>query len=154
MSRCLTRVALVFVPDRFNAWLRFGRPHEVRNLDEERRHAYFVPGSLFAYARWSANSYGTLEWTLLVLSVCLPGERVLRLSGIKPGAEVLLRVAGRMKVRRALALIDAIEAEGIRAEEVSPAYWRAVHGRFAANLDAHVYGRAQHQAFLQRAALL
>lgn len=154
MSRCLTRVSLIFVPDRFNAWLRFGRPHEVRNLDAERRHAYFEPGSLFAYVWWSANSYGTLEWSLMVLSACLPGERVLRLRGIEPGAEVLLRIAGGSKVRRALAAIDAIEGEGINAEQVSSAYWRVLHGRFAANLDTRVYGCAEHEASRRRAALL
>lgn len=154
MSRCLTRVLLLFVPDRFNAWLRFGRPCEVQNVDERRRHAYFTPGSAFGYLRWSANSYGTVDWTLFVLRACLPGERVLRVRGIKPGADVLLRVAGGPKVQRVLALIDGIENQNIPAEDVNPAYWRMVHGRFAANLDAHAYSHAEHQAFLQWAALI
>ena len=154
MSAFLTRVSLIFEAKRLNAWLRFGRPTAIRNVDAVLRHAYFAPGSVFAYVRWAANDYGTRDWTLTVLRACQPGERVQRIRGVNPGAESLLRVANEPKVLRALGLVDAIEAAHLRAEDVNPVYWGVAHDRLAANLEVRVYGSAEHGAFLQRAACL
>jgi hypothetical protein len=153
MNRDMTRVSLMFVADRFNAWLRFGQPIDVEIVDDELRRAYFAPRSVFAYVRWSANDYGTREWNLMVLRARDLAERMYRVRGVEPGAEVLLSVCGAARVRRALALIDAIERAGIPAEQVSPSYWSAVHGRIAANVEVRAYGRAEHEASRQRAAL-
>ena len=67
MSAFLTRVSLIFQAKRLNAWLRFGRPTAIRNVNAVLRYAYFAPGSVVAYVRWAANDYGTRDWTLTVL---------------------------------------------------------------------------------------
>lgn len=148
-----TRVALVFVEGEVNVWLRFGVPRAALTLDASRRIAEFAPGDLFCRVVWLANAYGTVRWSLEVLRAPQPAERITRLPGIAPGAHVLLRVATPAKTRRALALIDAIERQGIAAAEVSEDYWRAVHSRFAADVEPHLYTAAEHAAWRGRCAL-
>ena len=75
MSQPLTRVALVFVPEKRNVWLRFGRPAHETIIDRQRRTAEFAPGAVFCRIRWEANAYGTMLWQLAVLQAAAPGER-------------------------------------------------------------------------------
>lgn len=49
-----------------------------------------------------------------------------------------------------LQIIDAIEAAGIDAVEVSPDHWRHVHNRLAAGERPRPYSLAQHRAWLKR----
>ena len=63
---------------------------------------------------------------------------------------LLLRTHGWPKVERMLQIIDAIEAAGIDAVEVSPDHWRHVHNRLAAGERPRPYSPAQHRAWLKR----
>ena len=144
----LTRVSLVFVEERINLYLRFGRPQREHRLDHRQRCAYFLPGACFARILWQANDYGTTRWQLLVLQACLPQDRMHRIPGIRPGARILLHVEGERRVRVALAQIDAIEALGIDPCDVSPAYWRTLGNRLAARLSPPIYTVERHTAWL------
>lgn len=148
-----TRVALVFVEDEVNVRLRFGAPSAMQTLDRARRIAEFAPGDVFCRVVWLANDYGTVRWSLEVLRAPLPAERIVRLPGIAPGAHVLLRVSTPSKTRGALALIDAIERQGIAAAEVSEDYWRTAHHRFAADAEPSIYTSAEHAAWRRRGVL-
>lgn len=145
-----TRVALVFAEDEVNVWLRFGAPCDLITLDRSRRIAEFAPGVMFGRVAWVASAYGTVRWSLDVLRAALPGERIARVAGVAPGAHVLLHAGSPAKTRRVLALIDAIEQQGIAAADVSEDYWRAVHDRLAANVEPHLYTTAQHTAWCRR----
>jgi hypothetical protein len=149
----LTRAVLVYVPDRINVWLRFGEPLRVRASNRWRRIADFVPSSIFCRVGWQSGEFGAAVWRLEVLRAVGPGERVLRVAGVQPGAQVLLWAATPERVRRALQMIDAIEAQGIAPVNVVEDYWRVLHNRLAANFDAHVYTAAEHAATLRRRAL-
>jgi Protein of unknown function (DUF2840) len=146
----LTRVRIAFIQDRVNDWLRFGRFHRERVVDQQRRDVYFTPHAVFCYMTWRANDYGTTLWRIDILRAVAPGERASQVSGVAPGAEILLRASGKAKVLRVLALIDAIEAQDIRPDVVSTDYWRTVHNQLAANHEPIVlHGRA-HAAYLSR----
>jgi hypothetical protein len=154
MSGPLTRVALVFVPGKRNVWLRFGRAVHETIIDTRRRTAAFVPGAVFCRVRWEANAYGTVLWQLAVLQAATPGEAQQRVTGIVPGATLLLHARTAGKVQATLRLIDAIEATKIDAADVAPSYWRMVHNRLAARVEAQPYTPDRHAAYLLRRALV
>lgn len=154
MSTALTRVSLIFVEQRKNVYLRFGRPQCVQRIDRLRSLVYFRPGAVFGRIWWQANAYRTSRWELMVLLAGTPKQSVQRVVGIAPGATVLLHVRGPKKVPVALQLIDAIEARQIHCADVAPGYWRTVHNRLAGRTEAVVYTAEQHAAHLLAATLL
>ena len=153
MTIARTRVALVFVPEKRNVWLRFGRPAQETILDRQRRTAVFNPGAVFCRIRWEANAYGTELWQLAVLQAAAPGETLQRIAGIVPGAALLLHVRTAGKVQATLRLIDAIEATRIDLADVAPTYWRMVHNRLAARVEVSSYTPDRHAAYLLRRPL-
>ena len=154
MSQSLTRVALVFVPDERNVWLRFGRPAHETIIDAQRRTAEFASGAVFCRIRWESNAYGTVLWQLSVMQAAGRGEVQQRVIGIVPGAMLLLHVGTAGKVQAALRLIDAIEATRIELAEVAPSYWRMVHNRLAARVEVPPYTPERHGAYLLRRSLV
>lgn len=144
----LTRVALAFVDQRINFYLRFGEPARTLQLDRWRRCAVFLPASIFCRIRWESNDYGTTRWQLMVMQACTPLDAVQRIPGVRPGARILLHVEGEQKVRAVLAKIDTVEAQDIAAIDVSPAYWRTLGNRLAARLPLPEYTAERHAAWL------
>src|SRR3546814_8867070 len=120
----LTRVSLAYIEQRIDVYLRFGEPARTIRLDRWRRVAVFLPRAMFCRIHWQANHYGTIRWQLMVMQACTPLDAAQRIPGVLPGARLLLRAAGDANVRAALERIVGIEAQGIAALDVSPAYWR------------------------------
>lgn len=144
----MTRISLAYIDRRFNLYLRFGKPARVLQLDRWRRCAMFLPASVFCRVRWRANDYGTTRWQLMVMQAFTPLDAVQRIPGVQPGARLLLHAEGERKVRGALQCIDAIEALGIDAIDVSPAYWRTLGNRLAARSPLPEYTIERHAAWL------
>ena len=153
MSHSLTRVALLFVPEKRNVWLRFGRPAHETNIDSQRRVAEFSSGAVFCRIRWEANAYGTVVWQLAVVQAAAPGKTLQRIAGIVPGATLLLHVHTARNVQATLRLIDAIEATRIDPADVAPTYWRMVHNRLVARVEVSPYTPDRHAAYLLRRPL-
>jgi hypothetical protein len=144
----LTRVSLAFVEHRINLYLRFGHPvHELR-LDRWRRSAIFAPAAVFCRVRWESNDYGTTRWQLMVLQACSPLDDIQRITGIQPGARLLLCTEGEQQMQSVLLHIDAIETLGIDPVTVSPAYWRTLGNRLTARLPLPIYTAERHVAYL------
>jgi hypothetical protein len=70
--------------------------------------------------------------------------------GVLPGGEILLRLDGWPRVKRALDAIAAIEELGINPAEVATDWWRHLHNRIVCNLSHRAYSRGQHAAWLRR----
>ena len=149
----LTRVALAYIDQRFDLYLRFGDPAHIIRLDRWRRCAVFTPNAVLCRIRWQANDYGTIRWQLMVMQACMPMDGAQRISGVQPGARLLLHAEGEQSVRAVLARIDAIEALGITPVGVSPAYWRTLANRLAAHLPLPEYTAERHAAWLAGRAL-
>ncbi|MCK9511593.1 MAG: DUF2840 domain-containing protein [Castellaniella sp.] len=149
----LTRVALASVGRHIRIRLRFGAPQRIVRLDAYRRLAIFLPGDVCCRLSWAANAYGTVAWTLIVMQAATPLDTIQRIAGVTPGARLLLRVDGKPQVTTVLALIDAIEAQGIAPVAVSPAYWRTVANRLAVRQAPPAYTAERHAAYLARRAL-
>jgi hypothetical protein len=66
----LTRVALAYIDQRFDLYLRFGEPARTLRLDRWRRCAVFLPNAVLCRIRWQANDYGTIRWQLMVMQAC------------------------------------------------------------------------------------
>ncbi|HGW4115868.1 TPA: DUF2840 domain-containing protein [Serratia marcescens] len=152
-SAPLTRVALAYIDQRFDLYLRFGEPARIIRLDQWRRCAVFLPGAMLCRIRWQANDYGTIRWQLMVMQACTPLDGAQRIPGVQPGARLLLHAEGENSVRAVLARIDAIEALGIAPADASPAYWRTLGNRLAARLPLPDYGTERHAAWLAGRAL-
>jgi len=144
----LTRVSLAYLEHRFKLYLRFGEPARTLQLDRWRRCAVFLPGAMLCRIRWQANDYGTIRWQLMVMQACTPLDAAQRIPGVPPGARLLLHTEGDANVRAVLERIDGIEALGIAAIDVSPAYWRTLGNRLAARLALPEYTTERHTAWL------
>ncbi|SAK81825.1 DUF2840 domain-containing protein [Caballeronia ptereochthonis] len=152
-SASLTRVSLAYVEQRIDLYLRFGEPARTVRLDRWRRVAVFLPGAVFCRIRWHANDYGTVRWQLMVMQACTPLEAAQCITGVLPGARLLLHAEGEPAVRAVLQQIDAIEALGIAPAAVSLAYWRTLANRLAARLPLPAYTAERHAAWLAGRAL-
>ncbi len=144
----LTRVSLAYIEPRFKLYLRFGEPARTLQLDRWRRCAMFMPSAILCRVRWQANDYGTIRWQLMVMQAATPLDAVQRIPGVQPGARLLLHAEGDVNVRAVLERIDAIEALGIAAIDVSPVYWRTLANRLAAHSPLPGYTADRHAAWL------
>lgn len=144
----LTCVSLAYIEARFKLYLRFGEPARTLQLDRWRRCVVFLPGAMLCRIRWQANDYGTIRWQLMVMQACTPLDAMQRIPGVQPGARLLLHAEGDANVRAVLERIDAIEALGIAAIDVSPAYWRTLGNRLAARSPLPEYTAERHAAWL------
>ncbi|WP_404300571.1 DUF2840 domain-containing protein [Alicycliphilus denitrificans] len=149
----LTRVALAYIDQRFDLYLRFGDPARIIRFDRWRRCAMFTPNAVLCRIRWQANDYGTIRWQLMVMQACMPMDGAQRIPGVQPGVRLLLHAEGEQSVRAVLARIEAIEALGITPSTASPAYWRTLGNRLAARLPLPDYSAERHAAWLTRRAL-
>lgn len=146
-------MALAYIDQRFDLYLRFGEPARIVRLDRWRRCAVFLPNAVLCRIRWQANDYGTVRWQLMVMQACTPLDAAQRIPGVRPGARLLLHAEGDRQVRAVLERIDAIEALGIAPVGASPVYWRTLANRLAARLPLPEYTTERHAAWLSGRAL-
>jgi hypothetical protein len=146
----LTQVELLWLEKRIENRIRFGRVAQEQILDRSRRVLSFAPGSIFAFVRWAANDFGTVVSRIDIMRAVAPGERCATVPYVRPGGDILLRLAGWPKVERVLQLIDAIETLGIDAADAAPDYWQHIHNRLSVGEAPRGYTRSRHQAWLHR----
>lgn len=146
----LTRVELTWLKNRIENWIRFGRIAEEHRINRQRRVVSFAPGSVFAFARWASNDFGTIVSRIDILRAVHPGERYSTIPNVRPGGESLMRLAGWPKVEKVLQAIDAIEALGIDPADAAPEHWRHIHNRLSVGEQPRAYTRGRHQAWLRR----
>jgi hypothetical protein len=153
MDGSLTRVATVFVAQRCNVYMRFGRPARERVDDACLRVLMFVPGSVFCRIRWQANNYGTTLWQLSIPQAVVHGECMQRIVGIAPGAALLLHVDGARDVCTALISLIESKRRGMHPADVNASCWRVTHNRLAARAPLAPYKHDRHAAVLAQRAL-
>ena len=146
----LTYVELVFHRDRIERWVRFGQVADEQLVSRRIRFVGFAPGAVFAFVRWASNGRGGAASQLDILQAVCRSAPYSTVSGVTPGAEILLRLSGWPTVRKALEAIDAIEALGIDPSETAPDYWRHVGQRVSVGESARGYTRERHAAWLAR----
>lgn len=145
-----TEVDLVWWRGRVEEWLRFGEPLREVLHDRRRRTLVFAPGAVFGRVRWTGGDYGTTASELEILRASAPGEAYVTRPGLRPGGEALAVLGGWTRVRRALAVIDAIEAAGFAPHAIAPDHWRHVHNRLSAGLMPRTYDIRRHRAWRLR----
>jgi hypothetical protein len=146
----LTHVELVWLEKRIENWIRFGHPAEEQILDRRRRIVSFAPGSIFAFVRWASNDFGTVISRIDIVRAVALGQRCATVPYVRPGGDILLRLAGWPKVERVLQRIDIVEALGIDPADAAPDYWNHVHNRLSVDEAPRPYTRSRHQAWLHR----
>jgi Protein of unknown function (DUF2840) len=145
-----TQVELLWIRQRVENRIRFGRIDQERAIDRYSRVVSFAAGSVFAFVRWTANDYGTSLSRIDILRAVTPGERYVTIPHVRPGGECLLQISGWPKVEKVLQVIDSIEALGIDPASVAPEHWRHVHNRLSAGEKPRPYTQTRHQAWLRR----
>ena len=145
-----TLVELIWIENEIECWIRFGRIMHERILDRRRLIVAFLPDSTFAVVRGRSNDHGTILSRIDILRAVRAGERYSTIVQVSPGGESLLRSSGWARVERVLRVIDAVEAQGIAAEDAAPDYWRHVHARLIAGETPRAYTPARHRAWLMR----
>jgi hypothetical protein len=153
-SDSLTRVELIWIEKQIEHWIRFGHEVAEQILDRRRRILSFAPDSVFAYVRWAGNDFGTVVSRIDILRPVKPGEPFSTVGYVRPGGDILLRIAAWPRVQRALQTIDAVEQAGFDPAEVCPDHWRHVHNRLAAGDLPRTYTQERHRAWLLRRRLM
>lgn len=148
-----TQLDLLWLDGQIERWIRFGNVVAERIVDRRNRIVAFAPGSIFAFVRWRAGEYGTVESRIAVLRAVRPGEALTTYPHITPGAEILLDVAGWSKVQTVLEAVDGVEKIGVAPAAVAPDYWRHVSARVGVGLVPRRYDRVRHRAWLLRRRL-
>jgi hypothetical protein len=146
----LTHVELLWLEKRIENWIRFGHAAQEQILDRRRRILSFVPGDTFAFVRWMSNDYGTVVSRIDIIRAVAPGQPCATVPYVRPGGDILLRLASWPKVERVLQIVDAIESLGIDPADAAPDYWRHVHNRLSVSEMPRAYTRSRHQAWLHR----
>ena len=149
-ASAITTVELLWLEKRIENRVRFGRHVAEKVLDRNRRALSFLPGSIFAFVRWTSNDFGTVLSRIDILRAVSPGQRYSTVPWIVPGGESLLRLSGWPKVERVLQLIDVVEALDIDPADAAPDYWHHVHNRLSVNETPRPYTRSRHHAWLHR----
>ncbi|WP_292894565.1 DUF2840 domain-containing protein [Nitratireductor sp.] len=145
-----TTVELLWIEGRIERWIRFGHIVQETIQSRSRRTVGFDPGAVFAFVRWTASDYGTVDSRIDILRAVGRGEAYATVPCVTPGGESLLHISGWPKVEAVLTIIDRIEALAIAPEEVCPDHWRHVHHRLTAGLTPRPYTKARHAAWLKR----
>jgi hypothetical protein len=145
-----TLVELTFQKQKVEHWIRFGRKSYEKILDRRRSVVGFAPNSIFAFVRWAAGEHGTIISRIDIVRAIGRGEPFQTLPFVRPGGDILLRLDTWAKVERVLQAIDAVEALGLDASDVSPDHWRHVHNRLVAGQEPHAYTPERHAAWLRR----
>ncbi|HCI1651754.1 TPA: DUF2840 domain-containing protein [Pseudomonas aeruginosa] len=122
----LTRVALTHISQQIRVQLRFGRPAHMLRIDWWRSVAIFLPGAIFCRVRYQLYRGEADRCELVIAQAATPLDALARIPGVRPGARLLLRVAGHTAVGAVLTHLNAIEANGMSLTGMSPAYWRAL----------------------------
>lgn len=90
--------------------LLFGKPFEESPHDNStKENCSFPPGSIFCLNLLNTNGYGTTEWAVYVLQAAYPGETILPVPHVTPGAKILLEAHGRKQVQAALKELTEIQ---------------------------------------------
>jgi hypothetical protein len=109
-----------------------------------------VPGDTFAFVRWMPSDYGTVVSRIDIIRAVALGQPCATVPYVRPGGDILLRLAGWPKVERVLQIVDAIESLGIDPADAAPDYWQHVHNRLSVSEMPRAYTRSRHQAWLHR----
>lgn len=108
----------------------------------------FEPGAVFVQLLRELARRGSDRWRLAVLRAGGPGERLCRVAGVRPGAEILLWVTGKGRTERGLRTFAAIHRLGIDPVDVSPPWFASAGAALNAGIAPRPYSTSQHAAYL------
>jgi Protein of unknown function (DUF2840) len=150
----VTEVDLVHYAGKLEHWIRFGYHASERIIDRRRRTLFFRPGSIFAFVRWQANDYGTVNSHIDIIRAVVPSAPCTSVPRVRPGGELLLSVRGWPKVARVFAAITAVEVLDIDPAAICPDYWRHLHNRLGVGMEPRPYSAQRHRAWLLRQRIM
>jgi hypothetical protein len=124
-------IELVVHSQLIGRWVRVGRVADAQLAIRRTRFVGFAPGTVFAFAGWTANGCGAGVLRLDIPQAVYRSAPCSTAPGVTSGAEILLRLSGWPRVQRALETIDAVEALDIDPADGTPDYWRHLGQRLS-----------------------
>ena len=79
--------------------------------------------------RWASNDFETVASRIDIVRAVAPGDLYTTLPFVRPGGEILLRIASWRQVSRVMRAIEEVEAIGVDPTDAAPDHWRHVHNR-------------------------
>ena len=146
----ITLVELTWIEKKIENWIRFGHDTYQQILDRRRRVVGFPPDSVFAFVRWAANDFGTIQSRIDIVRAVGASEPFQTLAFVQPGGDILLKIESWPKVEDVLRHVDGIEALGIDPADADPDHWRHVAHWMNAGEMPRPYTAERHQAWLRR----
>ncbi len=146
----LTSLQLTWIAGRCEHSLRFGRVVHEQPVSQHSRMVAFRPGTVFALVRRISSDFGMTFASMSVVRAAGHGEACTPLPCVQPGGDILLHIETWPRVVRVLAIVDAMEADGIDPCDASHDHWRDVAARLNDGRQLRPYTRARHAAWLQR----
>ena len=147
-----TQVELTWIKDKVENRICFGHVVDETVVDGTRRIVSIAPASIFSFLRWAKDPYGASVSRIDILRAVRPGQGYSTIPYVRPGGEILLRLAGQSKVESALKAIEAVRKLGIDPADSEPEYWRMVHNRLTVTPPDrfNTYTLSQHNVWLRR----
>jgi hypothetical protein len=142
----LTSVVIGRLSSSTQTVLVFGRHANAEQQRQEQRLLFFAPGAILCYLTYRTKAPGIGLQRLDILQAVAPGERCSRILGVKPGADVLLRVRRAGDIQRVRALIAEMRVQGVDPSDVSAAYWIVVQNRLSASEALPAFSVSAHAA--------
>lgn len=110
----LTSVTVQQIEGHSNFRVIFGDPHSKTPINSPSESKpknlwFFKPGSIFCLDLFKRNQYGTTEWAVYVLQAAFPGETIVPVPQVNPGAKVLLEAHGKKRAQTALRELAEIQ---------------------------------------------
>ena len=133
MASDLTLVSLAPPETGLTARLIFGAPHVIRDAGMHGYIAAFQPGNVFGYERRRTDYRAPGGWQFYVMKAGARGDRISRISGVKPGGILLLSALHYHHARRALDAARMV-LEHDDPGTLSPAFWQRVSAQLQAGL--------------------
>ena len=109
-----TSVTVQQIEGHSNFRIIFGDAHKKTPINSQNESTpqhlwFFKPGSIFCLDLFKKNQYGTTEWAVYVLQAAFPGETIVPVPQVNPGAKVLLEAHGKKRAQAALRELAEIQ---------------------------------------------
>lgn len=118
----------------FGAWDKKARKNDNDDVTKAIDY-YFLPHEIFGFACRSEGGICQRFQYAFVLRACQPGEVGNIVTGIFPGAEVVLVTSTGTSVLKFLAIINALKKSGVDPAQVSPLHYRRLNYLLEAKLN-------------------
>ena len=108
----MTYLTKVHITDKeaYTYRLLLGHPASCRDIGGL-RYNFFAAGEIFMYSRWKNSRYGTSHWNIYFVMTGSPGEEIIKIPGIMPGAKLISYTQGKHYSQKLLSCLKKVDPQ-------------------------------------------